>query len=622
MVFHMVMLLVMGWFVMDNELKKEILEVISPPVRDELVDEEIIEFELQEEIEAADEMSDSVMSPSIPIGSPNGGVGSVGTPAVDQEIVKNLPDATESVTIGPPGQFMPAKEIMIRDVPQGARGDERFLVENVDQALSQITKELLAMLEKSEVVVVWCFDMSGSMEDERNEIRQRIDRVYAELGISGRAKNERLTTSVTSYGSQFFVQTRRPTGNLDEIRAAIGGIPNDPTGKEYMCQAVGEAIRRHRDYAKTTKRAMALVLLTDESGEPENNLEFLEQAIAEAKAANCRIYTLGRESVFGYPHARMRWKHPETKRTHWLLVDRGPESAFVEQLQTNGFRRRHDAFSSGFGPYEQCRMANETGGIFFMLPTTEIAIVQGAKMKYQMEALRAYRPDLRSKLENFEDRDKFPMRTFLWQVVSDLNPLESPQKARELEMRVHYSLQLPQFTQQARQEQIKAIKYLQYLAAAEKVLLDNQRLREQEADPRWQANYDMMLAQLVTFQVRMYEYGIQLEWYMRHWDQETVKAPLTRGEAVLTNWAIGTRRETFAENPSLWEDYPQRDQVVEYIERARKLLAVVQKNHPGTPWAARAQWELNRGFGVKFGPDYDIVYRGSGTGITIPIPKL
>ena len=61
------------------------------------------------------------------------------------------------------------------------------------------------------------------------------------------------------------------------------------------------------------------------------------------KQRKCKIYTLGRESVFGYPYAHMRYVHPQTKRPHWLRIDRGPETGFVEQLQTNGFRRRYDA---------------------------------------------------------------------------------------------------------------------------------------------------------------------------------------------------------------------------------------------------------------------------------------
>ena len=85
---------------------------------------------------------------------------------------------------------------------------------------------------------------------------------------------------------------------------------------------------------------MALILVSDESGEREENVGHLEATINIARDARCRIYVLGREAVFGYPHVRFRYRHPQTRRVHWLIANRGPETAFVEQLQTNGFRRR------------------------------------------------------------------------------------------------------------------------------------------------------------------------------------------------------------------------------------------------------------------------------------------
>ena len=66
---------------------------------------------------------------------------------------------------------------------------------------------------------------------------------------------------------------------------------------------------------------MALILVTDETGEKEDNVLRLEGAIAEAKAAGCICYILGREAVFGYPYAHMRWKHPHTDRVHVWLED-------------------------------------------------------------------------------------------------------------------------------------------------------------------------------------------------------------------------------------------------------------------------------------------------------------
>ena len=62
-----------------------------------------------------------------------------------------------------------------------------------------------------------------------------------------------------------------------------------------------------------------------------------------------------------------------------------------------------------------------------------------------------------------------------------------------------------------------------------------------------------------------------------------------------------------------------------YIDKAAALFRLTMENHPGTPWAARAYTELQRGFGVDFWPEYWRSYRGKpdASGATLQaIPKL
>jgi hypothetical protein len=59
------------------------------------------------------------------------------------------------------------------------------------------------------------------------------------------------------------------------------------------------------------------------------------------------------------------------------------------------------------------------------------------------------------------------------------------------------------------------------------------------------------------------------------------------------------------------------------MKKANELLAQVVKDHPGTPWAARAQWELKRGYGVDVYPYYEGPWREIPKGEKrIPVPKL
>ncbi len=341
------------------------------------------------------------------------------------------------------------------------------------------------------------------------------------------------------------------------------------------------------------------------NGNRENNLQYLEQTIAEAKDSRCTVYIMGREAVFGYPYAHMRWKHPQTERPHWLRIDRGPETAFIEQIQTDGFCRRHDAFPSGYGPYEQSRLAHQTSGIFFLLPSKETNIVRGEKRRYPLKAMRSYRPDLRSRLEILYDRDTSPLRTMIWGVVNDLNPYNKD-SAKVIEMRIHFSPKPDEFVRQVKEEHAKAKTYLMYLDAAAKVLEENRQLREEEPSLRWKANYDLLYAQLLAYKVRIYEYGAYLDEFVK----EPKVAPETKSpDLYLAHWTIATRRKTLT-----------GELTASTIKRADDLFAEVIKQHPGTPWAARANWERRCGFGVELRTDYRCRYKDVDD--PIPMPKL
>jgi hypothetical protein len=572
---HTIIILLMA-IVTYEEQRQEIAQFVVLP-RPETVEDPPVEVELDPEI---DVVLDSVAL-----------FNSANMPTLDQSLLAKAD--TTAIKIAAPTIGMPDSVALIEAVPDGeVKGEARDIVGTYQQALDRLAQELIWMLDRSPVLAVWCFDQSESMKDDQQEIRDRFETVYEQLGIVGRTNNSALLTAVTSYGENFIDHTQhRPTADRKQIRDAIDEIPIDKTGKELMCAAVGRAITMYRDLARRG-RQMALILVSDESGDQQSNAGYLEQAIAVAKAAKCRVYVLGRESVFGYPYAFFRWRHPQTNRIHWLPMDRGPETAFPEQLQTNGFRRRHDAFSSGFGPYEQARLARETNGIFFMLPSVETNLVGSYKERYGLEALRPYRPDLRARIEVLADRDEFPLRTLIWKVIQDLNPYHTgSQKA--VEMRMEFSLNPPEFVEQARREQEKAKMHLRYMAEAEKALLDGKHLREQEADPRWQANYDVILAQLIAYQARIYEYGVALDEFIK----QPKTAPPTKSNKRLVHWDIGTMKKTRTE-----ESKP-------YIERANDRFVKIREDHPGSPWSARANWEMRRGFGVDLFPEYRIPYK-------------
>ncbi|MFK8111340.1 MAG: hypothetical protein AB8B91_04040, partial [Rubripirellula sp.] len=106
----------------------------------------------------------------------------------------------------------------------------------------------------------------------------------------------------------------------------------------------------------------------------------------------------------------------------------------------------------------------------------------------------------------------------------------------------------------------------------------------------WQANYDIILAQLVAYQARIFEYGVALDAFIAN----PKTAPMKKGERILRNWDIRTMSKV------------RTEEAKPYVKRANEMFASIKKEHPGSPWAARANWELKRGFGVDLRPDYDL----------------
>jgi len=201
-----------------------------------------------------------------------------------------------------------------------------------------------------------------------------------------------------------------------------------------------------------------MVLVTDEAGEAEDNHKNLENLITEAKKQNCRIYVFGREAVFGHRVAYVNWINPETGNTHPLPIDLGPESPLIEQLQTDGFGARLDAHPSGFGPYEQCRLVNETGGTFFLLPGKETNLSRGDEYRYRMECVRRYMPFLGSRREYQREVSSRQLRKAVLQTVNQFNP-HDPVYESQLTLRRTFSADPVAFQNEAGEEIAKASFY-------------------------------------------------------------------------------------------------------------------------------------------------------------------
>jgi hypothetical protein len=438
------------------------------------------------------------------------------------------------------------------------------------------------MLASRKVLVIWLFDESFSMKDDQQDIKNRFDKIYEELNLSGQTKGDALETVILSFGKNLRVLTKEPTSDLSTIREAIDKIPVDETGEEWPCKYVIEVAKQYGRYFTQGRRTVCLVIPTDESGErattqrKESDGAYVEDAVAAAKKIQMPIYVIGRQAVFGYPFAHLTYKDPETGDLYWPQITRGPETPDVECLQTEGLHARWDRQSSGFGPYELVRLARDTGGIYFMMPEQDRQIPETF---FDPLDMKEYVPEYDIRREYIEHRTASPFRRAIYEVIKVTDGMS---------VRLTFSIDPQQLRQQAEQAYVIARKNRELLAQAYKYLQDVEKLRDKEPSQRWRAHYDLLSGQIFAYQVKLFEY----EYFL----QDFVSKPQTPNNKPDAKydvyWDVGhASHKTKTWAPAKFIDEPR--------EKAEQLLSRVIELHPGTPWALRARTELGRGFSIR-----------------------
>ncbi len=504
-----------------------------------------------------------------------GGIGGSSAPKVDQTLIPEVKVAARLGMGDVPGRGD-------LDLKIEVKGEESAVVGDHQAVMDRLTREILRMLTQRKVLVIWLFDESLSMKDDQQDIKGRFDKIYEELNLSGQAKGDALQTVVLSYGKNLHQQTKEPTSEISEIREAIDKIPVDPSGEEWPCKFVIQIAREYARYFTQGRRQVVLIIPTDESGEratadrKESDGAYLEDAIAAAKKIQMPIYMVGRQSIFGFPFAHVTYVDPETGDHYWPAITRGPEAGDVECLQTEALHSRWDEQSAGFGPYELVRLARDTGGIYFMLPTPD---QQVPETHYDPLDMKEYVPTYGIRREYLQDRDASPFRRAIYEVIQKCGPMGVP---------LTFSIEPQQLRTQAEAAYVNARKNRELLAAAYKYLMDVEKLRDKEPSRRWRAHYDLILGQIYAYQVKLYEY----EYFLMDFVSRP-QVPKNKPDAKYNvYWGIGHS----AHKTKTWA--PEKH-IKEPMERAEKLLTRVMEEHPGTPWASRARAELSRGFSVS-----------------------
>lgn len=622
------------------------IPMIVPPLSPEITlesifTEDIPREQMEERLEVETQPAENLNV--IAGGTPSANVGAAAQPAATPVDVQQANVLQEAVVEAPAVESMiMSDELLATDLGEGeVTGEVGAMVEGYGAAMGIITQEILRMMREQPVTVVWLFDESGSLVDDRKEIRDNYLRVYEELGIATkqertssrrRKETEQLYTVVASYGKTIHELTPKPTANGELIQAAIDRVPEDPSGEENMCRSLEAIISKYSAMSK--KRKLAVILVSDESGDDGG---YVEEAILAARRAKAPVYVMGRESMFGYPYGSQRYvyedKAQDIKETFWLQIRRGPETAFPECLQWDGLERNWGGQSAGFGPYEQVRLAKETGGIFFVLPGNENNLVtrkENDRRKYEFLALRPYTPLLLSRQEYLVERETSPFRKAIWNVVLELNPQKNELlfgdrfDSQLMIQRDLYPFSQAEFTAQALGEVKKAAYAMNRINQALALLEDVKPLRARESSERWRAGFDLAYAQLHIFRLRLFQFILAI-------DQHANNMPKPKNP-MANRWSFHRNKKTITPDEGQYSRLKQsfgitmdREEylkmVAEEERTSTRLLKDVIQQHPDSPWARRAASELQSGYGFVV---RDLLWdpKGVRSKIRLKLPKL
>ena len=473
-------------------------------------------------------------------------------------------------------------------------------------AVDRITSEILLAMEERPTLVVWLFDQSGSLNRQREKIRDRFDRIYEELGIIERSGSQAfrrhlndapLLTSVIGFGGSVTLYTEEPTDDLGEIKSIVNNIQVDSSGEEKVFTAIASAADKYKSMRRRRggnepQRNVLFVVVTDERGD---DAMLLESSIADCRKWGIPVYVIGVPAPFGREHTLVKYVDPDPKydqTPRWAQVDQGPETILPERVQV-GFTANFEqepVIDSGFGPYALTRLCYETGGIYFTVhPNRNVSrrVRRGevepysAAMSYFFDPVRMspYRPDYLSRQDYVDKVKASPLRTALVQAaqMKPASGITRPQTRFVRRDEAQLSGELTRAQQDAAQLEPTLVRMALTLEPGMKV-------RDREDSLRWKAGFDLAMGRVLAQKVRTETYNAMLAKAKRGMPFEKKKN---------NTWVLKPSTEISV--GSKW----QRE-----ANLATELLKSVTQEHEGTPWALLAKQELSVPIGWKWSEEF------------------
>jgi hypothetical protein len=453
-------------------------------------------------------------------------------------------------------------------------------------AIDRLTHEILLSLDERPTLVAWLFDQSRSLSAQREAIAKRFDQIYEELGVIQAAGNDAfkrhadqpLLTAVAEFGVGVQLLTPKPTDDLADIKAAVRSVEVDAAGKgrENVFQAVRFLAEKFRNFRLASpRRNVMIIVFTDEAGD---DVEVLDSTVEMCRKYEMPVYVIGVPAPFGRTLAYVKYVDPDPnfdQSPQRQSVHQGPESLLPERIKllVGASEENEEQVDSGFGPFGLCRLAYETGGLYFTVHPNRIVgrHVPGwetAAMSTYMSAffdpriMRNYRPDYVSARQYRDVLSSNRACAALVQAAQlpAISLANLPTRFPKID-----EGQLAAALSAAQRNVAKVEPEVNQLVA---VLRQGEKDREKLNRPRWQVGFDLALGQALAFKVRTESYNAMLaqaKQGMNFQNERSDTWELVPSDAVKISTALANEAQT-----------------------AKMYLDRVVAEHEGTPWALEA----------------------------------
>jgi hypothetical protein len=354
-----------------------------------------------------------------------------------------------------------------------------------------------------------------------------------------------------------------------------------------------------------------IVVFTDEAGD---DTEQLDSTVDLCRKLQMPVFVVGVPSPFGRESAYVKWVDPDPnfdQSPQRQMVHQGPESLLPERIKLvfRGSEDSEEQIESGFGPFGLCRLAYETGGLYFTVhpnrdvgrripPWETAAMSTYISAFFDPRVMRSYRPDYVSARQYRDILEENRACAVLaqagqlpWIAVGNVRmrfpKLDDAQFARDLST--------------AQRDAARAEPEINQVVA---LLRQGDKDREKLTLPRWQAGYVLAMGQALAFKVRVESYNMLLA---------QAKQGLKFQSEGNDTWELAPI-DTANISSALAKD----------AETAKKYLERVVADHPDTPWAYDAQRELMLPLSWRWQESFSNIAASladNGQGVDRPAPQ-